>query len=198
VLEPGEAVVDARKLSDIAGKFKGDVRIEEAADHLIIKNGRSRITLTKRFIEYFPPPLVIDAEPPSIDLTAADVRAIFEAAAAGAAIDDTRMYLAGPVIFGEATDFGHRLCAVGADSVALSFAGTTVAAPDLGRGRLIHRNICRLAVSLFGKTGASLRLGARLIELESDNARIVAKLIDETPSAGSSRPSCPAPCRLVE
>jgi DNA polymerase III sliding clamp (beta) subunit (PCNA family) len=63
VLEPGEAVVDAQKLSAITSKFKGDVRIEGAADHLIIKNGRSRFSLTKRFIEYFPPPLVVDGEP---------------------------------------------------------------------------------------------------------------------------------------
>jgi hypothetical protein len=94
-----------------------------------------------------------------------------------------RPYLAGPVVFSEPTDFGRRLCAVGADSMSLSFAGTTAAAPDLGQGRLIRRNTCKLAVDLFGKTGASLRLGARLIEISSDSVRLTAKLIDAVPSA---------------
>jgi DNA polymerase III subunit beta len=39
VIEPGEAIVDARNLADIAGKLKGDVRIEATATELVIKCG---------------------------------------------------------------------------------------------------------------------------------------------------------------
>jgi DNA polymerase III sliding clamp (beta) subunit (PCNA family) len=127
---------------------------------------------------------VVDGDRPPIDLSAVDVMAIFDAAAAGAATDDKRIYLAGVILFSEPTE-GHRLCAVGADGVALSYAATAATCPNLGQF-IIHRDTCKLTASVFGKTGASLRLGARLIDVSTDSTRIVAKLIDATPSAWRS------------
>jgi DNA polymerase III sliding clamp (beta) subunit (PCNA family) len=129
-------------------------------------------------LDDYPPPLAVEDGMSAIDLTAADVMAIFDGAAAGAATDDRRIYLNGPIVFSEPTDFGHRLCSVGADDKALSYVATTVACPDLGPGVLVHRDTCKLAVNLFGKTGASLRLGKRLVEFASDCQRLVAKQID--------------------
>jgi DNA polymerase III subunit beta len=183
VIEPGEAVVDAQRLADITGKLKGNVRIEATPDQLIVKCGRTRFTLTTLPIDDYPPALAVEDDISAIDLTAADVIAIFGGAADGALMDDSRIYLAGVHLFSEPTDFGHRLCGVGCDGTALSYAATAVEAPDLGQGVLIHRDTCRLAVNLFGNTGAGLKIGQRLIEFASDSHHLVAKQIDATPSA---------------
>jgi DNA polymerase III sliding clamp (beta) subunit (PCNA family) len=185
VIEPGEAAVDAQRLADIASKLKGDVRIEAKAGELVIKCGRSRFALTMQPAEDYPAPLTVDDAPP-IELTAADVMAAFAGAAAGAAQDDKRIYLAGPVLFSEPTDMSHRLVGVGADGIALSYAATSAFYPGLDPGIVVHRDTCKLAVRLFGETGAALRVGKDLMELASDSIRLVAKLVDSTPTAWRS------------
>jgi hypothetical protein len=75
-----------------------------------------------------------------IALLPADVTALFAGAATGCAQDDKRIYLAGITLFGEPTDFGQRLCAVGADSIALSYAATSASCPNLGEGIIVHRD----------------------------------------------------------
>jgi hypothetical protein len=60
------------------------------------KCGRSRLALTKQNLDDCPPPLSIDTDAAEIDLTAADVMALFDGAASGAAQNDTRFYLSGP------------------------------------------------------------------------------------------------------
>jgi DNA polymerase III subunit beta len=202
VLEPGEAVIDAQKLADIAAKLPrgGDVRIEATADGLTVKCRRSRFTLTMQDLDDHPPPLAVEDDSPSIELTAADIMNLFAGAAAGAARDDRRIYLAGPVLFGDPTETGHRLCGVGADNVALSYAGTDANCPDLGAGIIVHRDTCKLAVDLFGDTGAALRISKSIIELASDSVRLTAKLVDSTPSAWRSMvpPDCAPNSALVD
>jgi DNA polymerase III sliding clamp (beta) subunit (PCNA family) len=144
VIEPGEVAVDAKALADIAGKLKGDVCISRTADELIIKSGRSRFMLTMQPVEDCPEPLAVEDSSPAIALSAADILAEF-AGAAGAAQDDKRIYVAGPVLFSEPTDSGHRLCGVGADGVALSYAATATACPELNSGIIVHRETCKLA-----------------------------------------------------
>jgi DNA polymerase III subunit beta len=182
VIEPGEAVVDAEKLADIGAKLRGDVRIEAKAGELTIKCGRSRFALTMQPVEDYPADLAIDAAALPIELTAADILAAFAGAAAGAARDDRRIYLAGPVLFSE----NSRLCGVGADSVVLSYAATAAPCPELAPGIIVHRDTCKLAAKLFGDTGAVLRVGNSLIELASDRVRLTAKLVDSTPTAWRS------------
>jgi DNA polymerase III sliding clamp (beta) subunit (PCNA family) len=186
VIEPGEAAVDAQRLADIAAKLKGDIRIEAKDGELVISCGRSRCTLTIQSLDDYPAELAAERDTLSIELTAADVLAAFAGAAAGAAQDDKRIYLAGPVLFSEPTDLGNRLCGVGADSVALSYAATAAACLDLAPGVIVHRDTCKLAVRLFGETGASLMIGENLIELVSDNVQLAAKLVDSTPTAWRS------------
>jgi DNA polymerase III subunit beta len=194
VIEPGEAVVDAQRLADIAAKLRGDMRIETTADGLTVKCGRSRFSLMMHSIEDYPAPLALPDDTPAIELTAADIAAVFAGAAAGASRDDKRIYLAGAVLFSEETELGVRLCAVGADGVALSYAGTAAQCRDLWPGVIVHRDTCKTAVSLFRETGAALRIGKSLIELSSDVNRLTAKLIDSTPSAWRSFvPSADAP-----
>jgi DNA polymerase III subunit beta len=117
VVEPGEAIVDAQKLADIAAKLPqgGDVRIETTADGLTVKCGRSRFTLTTQPLCDYPDPLAVDGDNPPIELTAADIMVLFAGATAGAARDDKRIYLSGAVLFSEETSDGLRLCAVGSD-----------------------------------------------------------------------------------
>jgi DNA polymerase III sliding clamp (beta) subunit (PCNA family) len=186
VIEPGEAAVDAHKLVDIAGKLKGDIRLGVDNGNLVLKCGRSRFTLTVLAAEDYPPAFKIDDGVPSIELGAADIMALFAGAAGAAASTDTRIYLAGAALFGEPTDFGHRLCGVGTDAIALSYAATAVACPDLGKGVLIHRDTCKLAVSLFGKAGAEIRLSENLVQLATGNVRLVSKLIGAEPIAWHS------------
>jgi DNA polymerase III subunit beta len=182
VIEPGEAVVDAQRLADIAAKLRGDIRIEAKDGELVIECGRSRFALTLQSLEEYPPPLTVENAGPPILLTGTHVMAAFAGAAAAAAQDDKRIYLAGPVLFGEE----GRLCGVGADGVALSYAATTALCPDLAPGVIVDRDVCKLAVKLFGETGAALRIDETLIELASDSARLVAKLVDSTPTAWRS------------
>jgi DNA polymerase III sliding clamp (beta) subunit (PCNA family) len=186
VVEPGKAVVDAQRLADIAAKLKGDIQIEANGGELVIKCDRSRFTLTTQSLDDYPAELAAEDDSPPIELTAADVMAAFAGAAAGAAQDDKRIYLAGPVLFSEATELGNRLCGVGADSIALSYAATAAACLDLAPGVIVHRDTCRLAVKLFGEVGAALRVGSNLIEIASDSVRLVAKLVDSTPTAWRS------------
>jgi hypothetical protein len=116
--------------------------------------------------------------------------ALFAGAGTAAATKDDRIYLAGPVLFGEPSDFGHRLCGVGTDGVALSYAATTAPCPDMGKGRIVHRDTCKRAVDLFGKTGASMRLSDNLVVWRRTSAAL---------SPSSSAPNRPhgAPwCRL--
>ena len=77
VIEPGEAVVDAHRLADIAGKLNGDVHLEVKAGDLVVKCGRSRFTLAMMSVEDYPPPLAVEDGTPTIDLTAADVMAMW-------------------------------------------------------------------------------------------------------------------------
>jgi hypothetical protein len=112
--------------------------------------------------------------------------ALFAGAATAAAPKDDRISLAGPALFGEPTDSGHQLCAVGTDSAMLSYVATKAACSDIGKGRIVHRGTCKLAVKLFGKTGATLRLGGYLIEVVSGSMRLVAKLVDAEPVAWRS------------
>jgi len=186
VVEPGEAIVDARKLADITAKLRGDVSIHTTATHLVVKCGRSQFTLTLLPADDYPPPLVVDGGIPSVELGAADIAALFAAAATAAATRDDRIYLAGPALFGEPTDFGHRLCGVGTDAVALSYAATAAGCSDLGKGRIIHRATCKLAVDLFAGTGAAMRLTDNLVDLTSDSVQLVAKLIGAEPTAWRS------------
>jgi DNA polymerase III subunit beta len=187
VIESGVAVVDGNKLADIARKLiRGDVQIENNSGNLVIKSGRARFTLAMQSDEDFPTPLVVDHEGAPLELTAADVMAIFTGAAAAALTDDSRIYLAGVHLFSEPTDFGHRLCGVGADNTGLSYAATTVACHDLGQGVLVHRDTCKQAVNMFGSSGAGLRIGKRLIQFGSGNHRLIAKMIDATPTAWMS------------
>jgi DNA polymerase III subunit beta len=201
VIEPGEAVVDAQKLADIAGKLPrgADVRVETIDGDLIIKCRRSRFTLTMQPLDDYPPELALEDAALPIDLTAADVMALFAGAAAGAARDDKRIYLAGAVLFSEETELGLRLCAVGADGVALSYAGTTAACPGLGAGIIVHRDTCKLTVDLFGDNGAALRINSNVVELASDSVRLTAKLVDSTPTAWRSMvpPGCATNSALV-
>jgi DNA polymerase III sliding clamp (beta) subunit (PCNA family) len=184
IVEPGVAVVDGNKLADIARKLiRSDVQLESGAGCLVIKSGRSRFSLTMQSDEDFPIPLVVDNGFGPLELTGADVKAIFGGAAAGASVNDSRIYLSGVHLFSEPTDVGHRLCGVGADDVVLSHVATSVSCPDLGRGVLVHRDTCKLAVQMFRDTGAALKLGNRLVEFSSDSRRLVAKMIDATPSA---------------
>jgi DNA polymerase III subunit beta len=182
VLDPGEAAVDAQKLGDIAAKLRGDVCISRSASDLVIKCGRSRFTLPIQSLDDAPLPLAIEEGAAPIALIAADVMALFAGAAAGSATNDARIYLSGPALLSE----DNRLCAVGADSLMLSYAATIAACPDLGAGAIVHRDTCKLAVDLFGKTGASLKLCNNLVELSSDSARLAAKLVDAVPSAWRS------------
>jgi DNA polymerase III sliding clamp (beta) subunit (PCNA family) len=186
VIEPGEAIVNVQRLADITAKFRGDVLIHTAANDLVVECGRSRFALTMLPIDDAPPPLAVEGDSPAIALTAADVMALFAGAAAGAASDDKQIYLSGPVLFSESTDFGHRLCAVGTDGVVLSYVATTAGCPDLGKGRIIHRRTCKRAVDLFGETGAVVRLSENLVELASDSVQLVAKLIGAEPTAWRS------------
>jgi DNA polymerase III sliding clamp (beta) subunit (PCNA family) len=82
VIEPGEAAVDAHKLVDIAGKLKGDIRLGVDNGNLVPKCGRSRFTLTMLAAEDYPPVFKIDDGVPSIELSAADIMALFAGAAA--------------------------------------------------------------------------------------------------------------------
>jgi DNA polymerase III sliding clamp (beta) subunit (PCNA family) len=186
VIEPGEAVVDVQRLADIARRLEGDARIEEKSGSLTIRCGRSRFTLATVSVEKYPPPLAVGDNRPAISLAAADVMAIFAGAAAGAACDDKRIYLSGATLFSEPTDFEHRLYAVGADGVVLSYAATPAACPNLGAGVIVHRDTCNFAVRLFDQTGASLRLSDNLIELTSGSCRLAAKLIGAAPTAWRS------------
>jgi DNA polymerase III subunit beta len=60
VVEPGEAVVEASSLAEIAGKLKGDVSISTAGTQLVIKCGRSRFALSMQPIDDYPPVFKID------------------------------------------------------------------------------------------------------------------------------------------
>jgi DNA polymerase III subunit beta len=183
VLEPGEAAVDAQRLADIAAKIRGDVSIQTTANGLVVKCGRSRFLLTMQSLDDFPAPLAVDGDSSEILLAAADIMAVFADAAAGAASSDARMYLAGPALFSEPIDSGYRLCAVGTDGVMLSYAATAAACPNLGAGVIIHRDTCKIAARLFGRTGAAMRLNSNLIELTSADRRLAAKLIGAEPTA---------------
>jgi DNA polymerase III subunit beta len=181
VTEPGEAIVDADQLAKIAAKLRGDVAVTTTAGGLVIKCGRTRFTLAMQSLDDAPAPLAIDGGEP-IELTAEQLTALFAGAAAGAATDDKQIYLAGVALFDEV----GRLCGVGAHSTMLSYAATAAACPDLGAGVIVHRSTCKTAVELFGKTGATLRISKNLVELASDRARLVAKLVDAVPSAWRS------------
>lgn len=182
VIEPGEVIIDAERLPNIAGKLRGDVTLTTTAGGLVVKSGRSRFTLPLQSLDDAPAPLKIDTDTAPIALSAAEVVALFAGAAAGVPANDKRIYLTGVALFDE----GRRLYAVGADGVGLSYAATAAACPDLGAGVIVHRSTCQQAVELFGKTGATLRISKNLVELASDTARLVAKLVDAVPSAWRS------------
>jgi DNA polymerase III subunit beta len=175
VIEPGEAVVDAGKLSEIAGKLQADVHLEVKSDGLVVKCGRSRFTLTMQSIEDYPPALAVDTDIAAVELGEGDVMALFDGAATAAGKRGDRIYLAGPTLFGEQGVSGPELAAVGTDAVCLSYAATQIPCPNPGAGVIIHRDTCKLAVSMFGETGALLRISNNLIELASDTVRLVAK-----------------------
>jgi DNA polymerase III sliding clamp (beta) subunit (PCNA family) len=183
VVEPGEACVDAHRLAEIASKIKGGATVEttEGRDQLTIRCGRSRFTLSTHSAEDYPLALEIDDGVPSTEVSAADVVAIFAGAAAASARGSERIYLAGPAIFSELKDDAERLCAAGTDAIALSYAATAAACPDLGAGVIVHRDTCKLAVDLFGKTGAVMRVSKNLVELRSESVRLCAKLVDALP-----------------
>jgi DNA polymerase III subunit beta len=174
VAEPGEAVVNGRKLADIAAKLKGDIAIHTTATDLIVKCGRARFTLALLPVEDFPAALEVEDNAPAIDLAAADLMAIFAGVATAVSKDDRRMYLAGTTIFGDS----GRLVGVGTDGIMLSYAATAAACHELDMGVIVHRDTCKTAVSMFGKTGATMRVSKNLVEFASGGTRLVAKLVD--------------------
>jgi DNA polymerase III sliding clamp (beta) subunit (PCNA family) len=186
VKEPGQTVIDAGKLSEVAGKLRGNVSIRTSFGppaSVKINCGRSRFALVTLPVGDFPVPLVVDSDMTAIDLSAADVAAVFSGAANASADDEKKIYLAGPALFSEPVADGYRLCGVGTDSVCLSYAATSAGCPDLGSGVLIHRDTCKLAVNLFGKTGAAVRWNSNIVEFASTDRRLTAKLIEASPAA---------------
>jgi hypothetical protein len=47
---------------------------------------------------------------------------------------------------------------------------------------IVHRDSCRLAVNLFGETGATLRFDDHPVELTSGNRKLVVKRVDAVPA----------------
>jgi DNA polymerase III sliding clamp (beta) subunit (PCNA family) len=195
VSKPGEVAVNAKLLAKFAGTLNGTVVLHTTSTGLTIACGRSRLTLPTSPIEDGPAPLAVEGNGPPIEIGSANLMALFAHTAIAVASNDHRPYLAGPTLFSEPTGDRHRLCAVGTNgNTMLLYAATNAACSDLGRGMIIHRDVCNLAVHLFGKTGATLRFDGCRIELALDNKRLVAKRVDAAPAEWR----CSAPPAEVE
>jgi hypothetical protein len=73
------------------------------------KSSRSRFALTKQNLDDCPPPPSVGTDAAEIDLTAADVMALFDGAAFRRRTDDSRIYLSGLALSPSSALAGRRL-----------------------------------------------------------------------------------------
>lgn len=157
----GSICVEAKLLTDIAGKATGDITMILDGGKLVVKSGRSRFSLQTLPAEDFPNLGThnYDAE------FETDLAALFAPVAFAMSSEETRFYLQGIYLeptAATATD-GHRLGTMGADLPEF----TPVIVP-------------RKLVGLVPKGAVKVSISQQKIRLETDALTLTSKLIDGT------------------
>jgi DNA polymerase III sliding clamp (beta) subunit (PCNA family) len=154
--------------------MNGDIEISALdGESCAVRCGRSNFRLRALPSAGHPPSFAVEDNIATAALRAGDAKRLFGDVATAACSESMRAHVNGVCLF---SDVGH-LGAVAADGICLQFRITE--APYCGPCVMVPLSACELAVRLFAKSSApSLRTNGRLIEIATENARIVSKLVD--------------------
>lgn len=166
----GETCVDAKLLDDIVKKLpaNADITIEKNKDNLVVKAGRSRLTLQVLPAEDFPS---FSAGGFAAEFTT-DLATLFAPVGFAISTEETRFYLNG--IFLENAD--DKLSAVATDGHRLSRNETAIEALPAFKSIIVPRK----TVSLVPKGQILVELSDTKIRLTAGDTVITSKLIDGT------------------
>ncbi len=178
-IEPGDITVPARKLVDICKSLPDgvDISFQLDADHLIVRSGRSRFTLSTLPARDFPS-LQDEVTGRSFSMGQSDLRHLIERTSFAMAQQDVRYYLNG--MMWELTKEHFRVVAT--DGHRLALCTLITALPDIEPTQVIvpRKGVIELAKLLSGgdTDEVGIVIGSNHIRATTSEFSFTSKLVD--------------------
>lgn len=177
-VEPGDITVPARKLIDICKSLPdgSDISFQLDADHLIVRSGRSRFTLSTLPARDFPS-LQEEVSGRSITLQQGELRRLIDRTSFAMAQQDVRFYLNG--MMWELTEDHFRVVATDGHRLALCTLSSPLAGVEPTQVIVPRKGVTELAKLLTSDSDdVGIVIGSNHVRATTSEFSFTSKLVD--------------------